>query len=654
MIRRLFNSSSKYLLVIILTSGYLSVADAKMSIEQQRELFTKASKALKRGHIRTFNRLKNKLKDYPLYPYLEYDYMIKRISRVPEKNIHRFIKTNADSPLSWRLHYSWMKHLARRGKWKKFLKEYRPTSNTRLECYRAWALYRTGKKKAADELTRSLWLVGSSQPRACDKPFDYWIKRGKVTDELRWERIRLAMNKGKVSLARFIAKSMKKQDRRWVNRWIAMRRRPAANLHLKIYQVDQPVPNMIVRYGVKRLARRDVGAAHDYWESVRKKHLAHAPQETLAIDRYIALQAAYQKHPQALEWLAAVEDADEKVQTWRIRVALAQQDWWSALTWIEALPQELKDLEQWRYWRGRILDLQSESLPVLRTAAERIYASLSENRSYHGFLSADRIGAEVKLNPETLSFSEAELRQTESIPGILRARELFFIGRKVDARREWYRAIEKFSDTQLKQASVLANRWGWHDRAIMTVAKAAHFDDLDVRFPVAYKDIILAEANENEVDPAWVYGVMRQESSFMSDARSHAGALGLMQIMPRTGRLTARAEKVRIRSNKDLLNIKKNIRLGTAYLRRMLDENEGNSVLATASYNAGPYRVKRWLPNQDMPSDIWVETIPYSETRNYVKRVMSYTVIYDQKLDGKIERIRTRMPDIKARSSVDS
>ena len=175
-----------------------------------------------------------------------------------------------------------------------------------------------------------------------------------------------------------------------------------------------------------------------------------------------------------------------------------------------------------------------------------------------------------------------------------------------------------------------------------------------MRFPVAYKDQILHRAKDSKVDPAWVYGIMRQESIFMTDARSDAGALGLMQIMPRTGRFTARAENVRIHSNRDLLNISKNIRLGTAYLRRMLDENEGNSVLATASYNAGPYRVRQWLPNKDMPSDLWVETIPYSETRNYVRRVMSYTVIYDHKLGGKITSIHSRMPEIKPRGSVDS
>ena len=653
----MFNKSIKILLSTGLFVSLLTLvapASAKMSIEQQREMYAKAQKELRKGHHRTFKRLKGRLVNYPLYPYLEYKALIRRLHRVNAKEVHKFIDKYQDTPLSSRLQYSWLRTLSRKKKWKEFLREYRPTSSTTLQCFRVRALYQTGGAKEADQLARDLWLVGKSQPRACDAAFNQWIARGNLTNELRWERIRKAMYKGKVSLAKFIAKDMSATDRKWVRLWSDMRRRPAANLLRKIYQRDAAIPNMIVRHGVKRLARRDADAAHDFWESVREKHLKTAPEEVNEIDQYIALQASYQKHPQALEWLSRVDIPDETIRTWRIRVALAQQDWWAALTWIEALPAEEKNSELWRYWRGRILELQSEKLPVLSTAAERIFASLSESRSYHGFLAAARIGAKVQMNPKSLIYSDEELQKVAELPGVLRAKELFILGDKVNARREWYAAIEKLDENDLKKASVLANRWGWYDRAIATVAKAEHYDDLDVRFPVAFKDIILNEAQGNKIDPAWVYGIMRQESIFMSDARSGAGALGLMQIMPRTGRITARQEKIRIRSNRDLLNVNKNIRLGTAYLRRMLDENEGNSVLATASYNAGPYRVKQWLPNKDMPSDIGVETIPNNETRNYVRRVMSYTVIYDHKLGGKITNIRSRMPAIKARNSVDS
>ena len=626
----------------------LSPVQASMSVDKQRELFAKANKALKKGHYRTFSRISKKLTEYPLYGYLQYDYIGKKMNRLSESRITDFISTYEDSPISSRMRSKWLRNLVRRGKWDKFLVQYKPRSGTKLRCYYAQALYKANQIEKANQVAEELWTVGKSQPRACDAVFETWKKHGGMTQEQLWARVILAMEKGKVSLATFIAKRMSKTDRNWVARWKKMRRRPAENLLRKIYQVNAPIPNMIARYGVKRLARRDVGAAADFWETIKEKHHKEVPEEAAEVEQFIALRGAYQNHPKALEWLGKVDDPSEKIQDWRIRASLSQQDWWAALQWIEALPDEERNSDQWRYWRGRILELQSVSLPALRIASERIYSELSKERSYHGFMAADRMGGAYELKSDPLEFTPEELAEVEQIPGIKRAKELYILGRITDARREWAKATQPLDKLTLQKVSLLASQWGWHDRAIFTVAKASHFDDLELRFPMAYKDIVLSQAKKQGIEASWVYGVLRQESGFMADARSGAGALGLMQLMPRTGRLTARHLKFRIRSNKELLNVKKNIRLGSAYLRRMLDANDGNGVLATASYNAGPYRVKQWLPNQDMPSDIWVETIPYTETRNYVRRVMSYTVIYDKKLEGKTGLMPSRMPIVKA------
>jgi len=630
-------------------------ANAKMSIEKQREIYTEAVKALKKGHLRTYRRLSKKIADYPLYGYLEYKYLRKRISRQSEARIKEFIETYQDSPISQRMRYGWLRSLERKGKWQKFLDEYQPGGGTKLYCSYAMALYKTKQIEKANVEAEKLWLVSKSQPSKCDPVFKAWKKHGGMTRDHKWQRIELAMKRGRISLARFIAKSMSKKDRQWVERWRKMHRRPAENLLRKYYRTDDPIANVIARHGVKRLARRDAGAAADYWESVRDKHISLSKDGVAEVEQYIAMQAGFQKHPRALEWLGKLDNPDETVQLWRIRTALSQQDWWSALTWIEALPHEERNSSRWRYWRGRILEMQSNTLPALRTAAERIYSTLATERSYHGFLAADRLGKEYEFQDDPLSFSDEELEEITEIPGIQRSHELLKLGFKADARREWNYATMPFSEVQLKKASVLASNWGWHNRAISTIAKAEHYDDLDVRFPMAHKDIVTRQAGEQGIDAAWIYGVLRQESGFMADARSHAGALGLMQLMPGTGRLTARELKFRIRSNRDLLNINKNIRLGAAYLRRMLDKNEGNGALATASYNAGPHRVKKWLPNRDTPADIWVETIPYNETRKYVRRVLSYTIIYDSKLGGRGSGLmQYKMPVIKGRDNRDS
>ena len=642
------------LTLCVIFLAMISPVHATAALEKQRALFTEANKALKKGHLRTFSRLSKQLVDYPLYGYLQYEYIKKRISKLPEERLENFIEVYEDSPMSYRMRFNWLRSLYRNGKWETFLEQYKGSSNTKLRCYNAYALYKTGKIEKANIEAENLYLVGKSQPRACDRVFKKWAKHGGMTREHKWKRIELAMSRGRLSLAKFIAKGFKKSDRVWVQRWRKMHRRPAENLLRKYLRSSNPLAHKIERHGIKRLARRDAGAAADAWERVREKHNKKAQEEVKAIDQYIALKAAFQQHPRALEWLGNIPSPNEKVQLWRIRTALAQQDWWAALTWIEALPTEARNSDQWQYWRGRILEFQSDTLPVLKTAAKRVFASLADKRNYHGFLAADRLGQPYQMESDPLEFRQDELDLIAQIPGIARARELFFLGKVSDGRREWNHTIRDFDETELKQASVLAKEMGWHDRAILTVARASHFDDLELRFPTAYKSIVEKQAKVQGIEAAWVYGVLRQESSFMADARSHAGALGLMQLMPRTGRVTARALKFRIRSNRDILNVNKNIRLGTAYLRRMMDKNDGNSVLATASYNAGPYRVSKWMPNKDMPSDLWVEIIPFNETRKYVRKVLSYTMIYNKKLGGENTVMGSRMPMIKAREGIES
>ena len=220
------------------------------------------------------------------------------------------------------------------------------------------------------------------------------------------------------------------------------------------------------------------------------------------------------------------------------------------------------------------------------------------------------------------------------------------MGQVTDARRQWNWTTRNMNNRELAVAAVIARQWGWYDRAILTVARSDHLDDLELRFPLLYRDTIEANAAQYGVDPSWVYGVVRQESAFVVDARSQAGALGLMQLMPSTGRLTGRKLNIRIRNNRALLDIENNLRLGMGYLKEVLGRNNGNQVLATASYNAGPNRVSSWMPEQPMDADIWVETIPYNETRDYVKNVMSYTTVYNYRLENHPVRLSTRMPGV--------
>jgi soluble lytic murein transglycosylase len=345
----------------------------------------------------------------------------------------------------------------------------------------------------------------------------------------------------------------------------------------------------------------------------------------------LALRIASDYHPSALARLAALPDAvvDRDVAEWRVRVCLRQGDWNAALSWLDRLPAPERDSPRWRYWRGRALETLGRA-----EDAKPIYQTIAGQRDYYGFLAADRLGAPYTIASAPLAVPATELDAllTQS-PGLQRARELYVLGQEPDADAEWRQAIREFDRPALLQAAALAQRWDWHAQAIATVSRAEYWDDLELRFPLAYRDGVVNEARAGALDPAWVYAVIRQESGFRPTARSPVGALGLMQIMPATGRQIARELRDAAADDPPLLQPDVNIRYGVHYLRRMLERLQDNPVLATAAYNAGPSKVARWLPvRAAAPADVWVETIPYRETRAYVQRVMEYAAIYQRRL----------------------
>src|SRR3972149_6079831 len=305
------------------------------------------------------------------------------------------------------------------------------------------------------------------------------------------------------------------------------------------------------------------------------------------------------------------------------------------------LSEEQQRNSQWRDWSGRILEATGN-----RSEARSLYQGLARDRSYYGFLSADRLDTDYSMQHVGIEASPEEIGAMLGRPGIQMAQELYQMGQVIDARRQGIWTMRRRHHRARAGAAVLARQWGWHDRAILTVAKSDHQDDLELRFPILYRDMIETNASELGIDPSWVYGVVRQESAFVVDARSAAGALGLMQLMPSTGRLPGRKLNMPIRNNRPLLNVENNLRLGASYLKEVLGRNNGNQVLATASYNAGPNRVRSWLPERNMEAGIWVELIPFSETRDYVKNDMSDTTVYDHRLGSRPARLRTRMTDI--------
>ncbi len=622
-----------FLILILALWGSAPAADNDLdtSLSAQRKAFLAAEKALREGNTQSFRQLLRQLQDYPLLPYLEYQQLRRRLGRADAEEVQNFLRRHSASPLADRLQQAWIRSLARHGRWDDLIAAYRPSRNVTLQCLYRRALYKTGAREAALEGLEQLWLVGHSQPRACDPLFAAWRDRGAITPELAWRRFALAMTNNKLRLARYLRRFLPEPDRRWADLWIRIHRRPELVATAPQLARPHPMRHDILLHGIKRLAREDPRRAVRMWEEKLKPAHDFSAGEIAAMERRLAIALAVRGDPEALARLAAADEQgsrDNTLQEWRVRAALHQRNWHAVLAWIYQLDEATQQEEGWLYWQARALDALQQ-----KRQAESLYLALAGRRSYYGFLAADRLALPYRVTSRPTSRESQDMTILEHHPGILRARELFALARIVDARREWYYATRDMAEWQLRSAARLAHTWGWHDRAIVTMARTRHRDDLVLRFPLAHRERVLALASANDIEPAFAFAVIRQESAFTPDARSPAGALGLMQLLPRTARQVASSLGMRLSHRLELLDVDTNLRLGMAHLGRMLRRYDHHPVLAAAAYNAGAYRVNKWIRDDHVtPADIWLETLPIAETRGYVRNVLLFTAIYQHRL----------------------
>ncbi|MGD8311943.1 MAG: transglycosylase SLT domain-containing protein [Gammaproteobacteria bacterium] len=612
-------------------------------LEADREKFLQARTALQQNRLQAFKRLAGQLQDYPLYPYLEFEELRNRLDQANEREVAGFIERHADQPVGARMRRMWLYSLARDGKWVLFLKHYREPQPVKLQCYALQARLHTGRNEglAADAI--GLWLVGKSQEKPCDPVFDYLYEKNHITDALLWQRIRLAIANGQTSLAGYLAKRLPERDAAVVKLYREAHRNPAETLPDPALAADTPINREIILHAVRRIARWDAPQAHRKWQSLKTRY-AFSPEESAGLERGIALSASWERIPQAHDWLVAVPEpaVDEEVREWRTRTAVAESNWPAIVEHINAMPAAEADREEWRYWQALALEKTGQRIKAM----DRL-SRLAQERDYHGFLAADFLHWPYEMNNRRLVVEPETLAALKETPGFIRAHELFKAKLFTDARREWAAASVDLTINGLKAAAELARQWGWHERAILTVATTGDYDDLLLRFPLDYEDSVKRIARHNKLDPGHVYAVMRQESAFNKDARSPAGAIGLMQLMPKTGQVTARKNRIGLSGSRELFLPEKNIQIGSAYLRQVLERYDQNLVLASAAYNAGPQRVNRWLPEKSgMAAANWIARIPFNETRKYVQRILAYAAIYDWRLGRPVIPLKKRMPDI--------
>jgi soluble lytic murein transglycosylase len=567
------------------------------------------------------------LEGYPLKPYVE----LKTLSKFPfmanKKQIESFLSTYDSSPLDRPLRKKWLKYLAKQNQTALFNRFYRNVGDTALKCQHAQILMQDEKTKSrALTMTEELWVVGKSQPKECDKLFKQWQKLGHRTNELVWIRLSLAADGGNHTLIPYLKTLLPSKQRYLADLWLKVRRSPSQVSRLSNFPAKfMPQETQILVYGLKRLISSDRDLALRSWEKLSKKMTFSAEQEKQISHRF-AIFLALADHQQAEIWLekATSKQPDAELLRWHLAHVLRKQEWQHALDVIDYVPADVSTDNVFQYWQARAY--AQLDAPELATQSLQ---SLAKERHYYGFLASGKLSIEASLNDNPLSIVQAEIDELAQHPAAQRAFEFRQLGRSVSARREWRFLQSVLNPEQKLAAAVLASQQNWHDQAIFGFAKSGYLDDLSRRFPMPFEVDLNNYAKQNDVDLAWVFAIARRESSFMPDAASGVGALGLMQVMPGTARYLA---KKKVHRN-TLFNPSKNAELGTQYMRYLLDKMDDNPILATASYNAGWRRVQQWLPEKStVPLDLWIETIPYKETRNYVKAVLAYQQIYRQHL----------------------
>ena len=616
------------------------------TIDEQRAAFRLAHAAAERGEWQPSADNAAILHSYVLWPDLRAAYLRTQLGK-DNRAVLEFLQRYGRLKPARELRYRYALELAQSDRYADYLalytEHYRELGEPSLDCLAAFAKIQLGQRNDAMSLATELWLTGRSQVKQCDPLFSTLQKAGLLTKRLHAQRYALAVDAQEFILARYLARSLDAGTLTEANRWLRAQGNPAQFLQLADVSNRDSTYREQLAYAARRLGFSKPLDARRHWRRLARD-LRFAASLEADVTRHVALWAARLQLPEARQLLDSLSPAavDEEVRRWRIRTALRAEDWQQVVLLVEQLSTAERDQEEWRYWHGVALERtgnHAEGMLVL--------SGLARERSYYGFLAADQLDIDYAYHDSSVAADEAAIDRLGSRPEIIRARELFHVGLESRARSEWDAALRSLNDDDRIQAAVLAHRWNWHSRAIAAAAQSGEYDDLDLRYPLPHRDAFRHSANETGVRESWAYGVARSESLFMRDVRSSAGAIGLMQLMPSTGRDTAREIKHPYRGRNTLTDPSSNIRLGTQYLAKMHKRFDRHPALATAAYNAGPRRVDNWVQGKGpMDARIWIENIPFNETRRYVRRVLASDVIFHWRLTGKTSRLSEQLPRI--------
>lgn len=654
-LRRLARSA--WLLCLVAGSSTAAVAEgddsaavASQVLASERAQFTQALDALAGGDQERFAQIRRELSDYPLANYLDYQQLQQQWRDIVPGStqidqLNAFEQRTGDASLTGRLTQTLQRRFIDTEQWNTFLAISQSRLASRMQCDTLKARSETGQLNGFDEQILEMWVKPREHREPCKSILAGIESRNTPPVPAIWERIYQAMEADKPEFATPMLGYLASRDRKLVKAWIDSAESPQSFLLSGKLDRDTLLNRRIIADLLLDWSREDTAAAIGQWLSIRER-FSFSDDRYYDTSRALAMRAAYRRMPEAHQWLLSftARADDLELQEWRIRTALLAEDWQAVMDSIAQLPDVEQAEDHWAYWQARALE-------QLGRAAEArvIYTELAELQSYHGFLSADRLQVEYSIYDEPIEPEAGLLQRLIDEPDLVRAREFHYADLTTESRREWNNWVRGKSDAELAAAAVLASQWGLHDRAIYAAGLSKSRRAISLRFPLLYRSEVARASMDNSIDPAWIFGVMRRESAYIRDVRSGAGAVGLMQLMPRTASYVAGLQGQKDWQG-DLTESGTNIGFGTFYLRHVMNRFDDHQVLATASYNAGPSRVSKWLQEGAMEADIWIDTIPYTETRRYVRAVLAYAAIYEQQLNGKPQRLSDKLRLVPAAS----
>lgn len=605
----------------------IDLADSEASLLQQRKAFLQAERYIQLHRDDDYLVLAASLKDYPLYPYLHYQWLSEHLQ--DQAAVQQFLRDHAQSRYASLLNDKWLKHLGQSRDWARFLDHYKASDDETLQCYWLMALFQQNQALVAEPKARELWLTGKTLPVACETGFLQALPELFHADRnLLWQRFRNALMRDNQALLDTLLRDMNDDESRRATVWLKVHRQPDRVAEPAEWKRTDAEAGLLFAHAIERWVGESPFEAMRVWDEEQAGFLM-PPSRRSEVERALALALAVRHDARAYDRLGGLATKDVVSREWRVRVALLTQDWGKVMIGIDDLEPEQRQQDKWRYWQARALAATNQ-----QPTANQLFVEIAKERSLYGFLSADRVGAAIDWHDQFVTVDSHDVVLFQAREEFQVFAELKALQRGTEAKRQWRHAVSQLSHSELILAAKLAQYWQTPALAISTIAKAGVWNDLSLRYPLHHLDAVEDQGRQRHIEPAVILGLIRQESGFDATAESTVGAKGLMQLMPATAHEIASQEKRAWSDQTQLFEPSLNIQLGSAYLEKLLKRFDGRYLPAIASYNAGPNRVKQWLgfEKDAVPGDIWLETIPYKETRNYVSAVITNSLIYQQRL----------------------